>query len=182
MAGKKKEKFKGADGQLGIGVHWPSVQATVGVMHLIEELVSGLLGASLADWLRKLAPPRPTSKFDLDNSTLFEQWNRTLYIAAGVVGGATFLWLFLYLVGGGWNHDGWQIGMLFGFPFTVMFLIVTIVDLLNGHRQFGQFLRYVEKRQQIHIGLISFLYGPLVALGLISIAVLTFRVLVRLVS
>ncbi len=65
--------------------------------------------------------------------------------------------------------------MWFGFPFAAMLLLMLGVGLLKGYRRLGEFLRYLELKQRMHIGLISVLYAPFVMLGLVSFVMVALR-------
>jgi len=142
---------------------------------LLDELISGLVGATLGEWLQKLVPHRPISEFDSIPPAVLEKRNQTLYAVTGWIGGAAFIGTLLYFLGGGWNHDPWQAGLMVGFPFTSMVLLMLALRLLKGYCRLGEFLRYFELKQQLHIWVISALCAPFATLGLVSFVMLAFH-------
>jgi len=136
---------------------------------LIDEIISGIFGSSIAEWAQKRWPPRARSA----DEPLFEQLqsrNRVLYWTSGVSGGAAFILFFLYLLAGGWRSGVWQIEVLFGLPFFMMTAVAMVGCASGGLARTREFLRYWELKHKLNFwSLVSF-FVPLSLLSIVSIS------------
>jgi hypothetical protein len=136
---------------------------------MIDELISGLLGNTLAEIVSKLAPPRKKSEFDQLGIDTLRRRNNYLYVTAGGTFTAIFLAIFVSLIAGAWTHDGWQIGLMFGLPFSVMFLFVLCIGVLKGVGRVREFLHFCEIKTKFNIHVLIWPQVPFVLLGFVSL-------------
>jgi hypothetical protein len=140
-----------------------------------DELLSAILGSLIAKVVSKLAPARRTGELaDIPFETL-EQRNRWLYRGMLGVGCFGFLAPILALAEHwkvGNESDLWRgvwfAGVVFGLPFTMMFVFLGIMWGVLGSRRTKEFLFYFERKQQTHIYVFYVLGVPLSVLGVIS--------------
>jgi len=131
---------------------------------LLDEIISGIIGSSVAEWAQKRWPPRARS-VDEPSFEQLQTRNRTLYRASGVSGGAAFILCFLCLPG----HGIWPIEVLFGLPFFVMTAVGALGCASGGRVRVLEFLRYWELKQKLNFWILVSFLVPLSLLGIVGI-------------
>ncbi len=145
---------------------------------MLDELLSGLLGSTVAELAKRRWPPSKLQpEDDLPWSELHRR-NRPIYKLACICGCLVFASMLVYVYATS-HRNGWLIGALFGLPFSSM-AIVSIATTLprGGRRRLAEFLRYWEIREGLHIWVLTAIFAPLVALGFVSALVSVRRIFV----
>ena len=104
---------------------------------MLDELISGFVGSTLAELAGKVWLPARSSRFDGPDLV---RRNRSLCITAVSVWAATFFAIFLLIENG--FRSAWLIGLWFGTPFLVTALMIAGMAAVNGSDRAKEFLRY----------------------------------------
>jgi hypothetical protein len=137
---------------------------------MIDELISALVGNELANRISGRFPPHRTSEFEHLASDELRRRNRFPLYALYTIGLgtlATLFWACAYKRYFGQNP--WQVGLLFGFPFTLTYLLVLLLGLIKGPRRARELIRFFEIDQRTNIRLLFWvMVAPLAMLGFVS--------------
>ena len=135
---------------------------------MLDELLSGMIGSSIAEWAQKRWPRRATLRSALPFDELQTRY-RALYWSTGVSGGVTFALIFAYMLAGGWRGQIWQLEVWFGAPFSLMTTIPLVWCLFGRRARVREFLRYWELKQKLNLWILVSCFAPLTLLGVFGI-------------
>ena len=138
---------------------------------MLDELLGGLLGSALVDLAKRRWPPRNVVGGELPWTDL-RQRNGPIYILSLICSCVVFVLLLIYAYATP-HRNGWLIGALFCFPVSVLVIAFFAATLPRGFHRVAEFVRYLELREKLNIWVLATLYAPLVALGILSILMIT---------
>jgi hypothetical protein len=145
------------------------------------EIISGLVGATVAELVSKLRPARKADQLSDEFLKIHEHRNKALYrglLLSSVVG---FFTPYAVLLPGpdgrlGVGHGNWIgawfAGAVFGLPFSAMLLFLIVTWLALGKQRARELLVYFEIKQKTNIH-IFYVFGAMLApIGVASLFVL----------
>ena len=136
---------------------------------MLDELLSGFLGSTVAELAMRRWPPRKLPPEDELPWNELHRRNRPIYKLAYMCGCIVFASMLVYVYATS-HRDGWLIGALFGLPFASMMIVSFATTFLGGgRRRTAEFLRYWEIRERLNIWVMTSVFAPLVALGFVSV-------------
>ncbi len=141
------------------------------------EIISGLVGATIAELVSKFLPARKAGQLGDEFLKIHERRNKWLYrglLASSVLGFFTPYVIFPPGADGRLEVDDWSVvawfaGAAFGLPFSAMLLFVIVTWLTLGKQRALELLVYFEIKQKTKI-YIFYVFGAMLApIGIVSL-------------
>src|SRR5215813_6532021 len=133
---------------------------------MLDDILSGLVGSTLAELAKRRWPPRNLQDADKLPASDLQRRNRPIYRLSAVCGCIVFILMMVYSYSTS-HRTFWLIGALFGLPFTSMAITSIAMSLAGGPRRLAEYLRSWELREGVNLWLLIIACGPLGVLGLV---------------
>jgi len=126
---------------------------------MIDELLSGIIGSTLAEFVAKYIPPRQLDHAPANGSS---EISDNTYKISKYLGITAFIVAFICL-NLAWPTDPWWIAFVAGLPFFLTAIFAVTTSAYFGRNQIQDFLRFYELKSKMHINCtyVSFSLGSL---------------------